>query len=100
MARGSESKEIIKNKILELFPGSFVCNDGREIRIPMQEAGEQIEIKVALTAAKTNIGGIAATESNEINFENAGAGQSASSLMPTAEEKQEVEELCRKLGFI
>jgi hypothetical protein len=100
MARGSESKEAIKNKILELFPGSFVYNDGKEIRIPMQEAGERVEVKITLTAAKTNVGGATTTESNEINFDTAVTGQSASSLMPTAEEKQEVEDLCRKLGFI
>ena len=51
-ARGAWSKEQVWNKILETFPGSFV--NEKEIRIPMIENGDRIEIKVTLTAAKTN----------------------------------------------
>ena len=54
-ARGAWSKEQVWNKILETFPGSFV--NEKEIRIPMIENGDRIEIKVTLTAAKTNVGG-------------------------------------------
>jgi len=53
MARGSLSKETITNKILETFDGAFIY--GKEIRIPMVEGGEQIQIKVTLTAAKENV---------------------------------------------
>lgn len=56
MAKGSESKIVIINKILEVFPGSFLCNDGKELRIPMNEEGAEVQIKVALTCAKENIG--------------------------------------------
>ena len=52
-ARGSASKEVITSKILETFPNSFVY--GKEIRIPIEENGETIQIKVTLTAAKTNV---------------------------------------------
>ena len=52
-ARGAWSKEQVWNKILETFPGSFV--NEKEIRIPMIENGDRIEIKVTLTAAKTNV---------------------------------------------
>lgn len=55
MAKGASSKQIITNKLLEVFPGSFLYNDGKEIRIPMNEEGEQIQIKVALTCAKVNV---------------------------------------------
>ena len=34
MVKGSESKSIFYAKILETFEGSFMYNDGKEIRIP------------------------------------------------------------------
>jgi hypothetical protein len=52
-ARGSEAKATITQKILETFSGSF-CYD-KEIRIPIQENGETVQIKVTLTAAKVNV---------------------------------------------
>lgn len=41
------------NKILEIFPNSFI--NGKEIRICGTENGEEVQIKVTLTAAKENI---------------------------------------------
>ena len=55
MAKGAESKTIITKKILEMFEGSFLYNDGKEIRIPLIEAGEPVQIKVTLTCAKENV---------------------------------------------
>jgi hypothetical protein len=52
MAKGASSKEIVKNKLLEVFEGAFIASDGKTIRIPLIEDGEALEIKVALTAAK------------------------------------------------
>lgn len=53
MAKGQESKNIITKKILETFEGSFQYD--KEIRIPIIENGETIQIKITLTAAKTNV---------------------------------------------
>lgn len=50
--RGSILKQEITKKILEAFPGSFLYNDGKEIRINGLEAGAPLQIKVTLTAAK------------------------------------------------
>ena len=55
MARGQIAKAEIQKKILNNFEGSFLYNDGKEIRIPIQENGEDIQIKVTLTAAKENV---------------------------------------------
>ena len=52
-ARGQELKNQIVNKILEVFPNSFI--NGKEIRICGNENGEAVQIKVTLTAAKENI---------------------------------------------
>lgn len=93
MAKGQIAKTEITNKILEVFDGAFV-ND-KEIRIPWEENGETVQIKVALTCAKVNI-------------ENAGGAdtvqQTTSVPAPedrkiTETEKQEVNNLIEKLGL-
>jgi len=53
MAKGALSKQEATQKILELFPGSFVYD--KEIRIPFTEEGEEIQLKCALTCAKVNV---------------------------------------------
>ena len=54
MARGQNSKQDATQKILQLFPGSFVYE--KEIRLPYTEEGEAIQLKCVLTCAKTNVG--------------------------------------------
>ena len=53
--KGAIAKQEIMEKILSTFEGAFI-ND-KEIRIPVQENGERVEIKITLTAAKVNVGG-------------------------------------------
>lgn len=55
MAKGTTSKKIITDKLVEVFEGAFLYNDGKEVRIPMIEDGEEVQIKVTLTAAKTAV---------------------------------------------
>ena len=55
MAKGSESKSIFYAKILETFEGSFMYNDGKEIRIPFKEDGKDIQLKIVATCAKDNV---------------------------------------------
>lgn len=49
MAKGAEEKEIVIQKILNTFEGSFVY--GKEVRIPIND----VQIKVTLTCAKENV---------------------------------------------
>ena len=49
MARGQEEKLIVINKIKEVFPEA--CEYDKTIRIPIGD----VQIKVALTAAKDNV---------------------------------------------
>ena len=90
MARGSIVKEKITQKILETFEGSFI-ND-KEIRIPMEENGEIIQVKCTLTAAKTNIEKNAETEVK-------GSVEPTVTADITEEEKKEVTDLISKLGL-
>lgn len=55
MAKGQLAKAEIAKKILSNFQGAFLYNDGKEIRIPTEENGEELQIKVTLTAAKESV---------------------------------------------
>ena len=55
-ARGTESKSVIFNKLKEIYPNSFWEDENKILRIPMNEGGTPIEIKVTLTAAKNILG--------------------------------------------
>lgn len=93
MARGAKAKEEIITKILEVFQGSF--KNDKEIRIPVKEDGETVQIKVTLTAAKTNVSPDGEDKtSDEAVIKNL---SQAEILEPTKEEKRTVEELIKKL---
>lgn len=101
-ARGSESKNIITAKLLETFAGSFIYD--KNIIVPMVENGESLQIKIALTCAKTNVeSGMdtaipgAAPQSIAVST---GMSNSVEVVEPTEEEKQRVVDLINKLGSI
>ena len=52
-ARGSLAKSEITEKILATFENSFLYD--KEIRIPVMENGELVQIKCVLTCAKVNV---------------------------------------------
>lgn len=54
MARGSYAKSEITKKIMETFPNAFLV-DGKELRVPMLEDSQEVQIKITLTAAKENV---------------------------------------------
>ena len=95
-ARGSAEKEFIKNKLLEVFEGSFI--DDKVIRIPVND----IEIKVTLTAAKDVLGGggsIVTSSGNGGSDNTAPKPNPADFVKPTEDEKTRVKELLEELGF-
>ena len=93
-AKGTESKAKITEKILEVFSNSFI-ND-KEIRIPMIENGERVEIKCTLVCAKTNVG---SDDMDMRESAKATSDQSPANLEITEEEKKEVVSLIDKLGL-
>ena len=103
-AKGSVLKKEIAGKILATFPGSFLYNDGKEIRINGIENGESLQIKVVLTAAKVAVEGgddtvlpgekTAATADVKPTGTNEKVPQE-----PTAEEKERLATLLNKLGL-
>ena len=99
-AKGSVSKEIITQKILETFDGAFKYD--KEIRIPIIEDGAEVQIKVTLTAAKTNvdIGGDTAVPGSTTPSVKATVSQPSGEIVePTAEEKENVANLLASLGL-
>ena len=101
MARGAEEKQMVIDKIKEVFPEAFEYD--KTIRIPVGD----IQIKVALTAAKDNVepGGdaavpgvkatkVAITEGAEPVFEDVSA-----TVEPSAEELNAVSNLMTQLGL-
>lgn len=103
MARGAASKEQVMAGILAAFPGSFKYD--KEIRIPMSEDGEIIQIKCVLTAAKVNVenGGDTAvpgtTTVTKVATTSVNSVPTSFMNEPTAEEKQAVADLVSKLGL-
>lgn len=104
MARGTASKEVITQKILDTFKDNFKYD--KEIRIPIMEDGELIQIKCTLTCAKVNvqpngdtaIPGEEVKEDSSINFQN-GNSTVQENIQPTQEEKDNVEKMMKALGL-
>ena len=104
-ARGSIAKEEITNKILAEFPGSFKFD--KEIRVPVMENGELVQIKITLTAAKVNVenGGDTATPGADLikgmtqTVEGQVVDSTTMSIEPTPEEKENVRILLSKLNL-
>lgn len=104
-ARGTVSKQVVMEKILNTFNGAFV--NGKEIRIPLKENGEEIQIKVSLTAAKDNITSpyadvdIDNAELSNATIENTEKAKEIANKVfsnePTEEEKNDLEALVANL---
>ena len=105
MAKGAEEKQMVIDKIKEVFPEAFEYD--KVIRIPIGD----VQIKVALTCAKDNVepGGDAAVpgvkatkvtiaEGAEPVFEDA-SGYVSAVIEPSAEELNAVSNLMTQLGL-
>ena len=104
--KGTESKNYIFSKLQNVFPGSFWEDEGKILRIPLEENGARIEVKVTLTAAKTNLGGEdipsafqSFSEKKIIENSTPDTQPSSVSLEPTEEEKENVSKLIAVLGL-
>lgn len=101
-AKGAIIKQEIIEKILQVFPDSFLFNDGKEVRINGEENGEIIQIKVTLTASKTPIQNPAMTtveRAAATDKQTASLPAEENSLEPSEEEKKRLVEMLQKLNL-
>lgn len=101
-AKGSILKQEVAEKILAAFPGSFLYNDGKEIRINGLEEGQKLQIKVTLTCAKVAVeGGEDVILPGEAAIEGVKPARTNEKIPqePTAEEKERLAALLDKLGL-
>lgn len=98
--KGTIAKQEVLTKILATFPNAFQYD--KEIRVPMIENGEEVQIKVTLTAAKVNVtngadtalpGDFPAPTNTPVTPER------TTPIEPTAQEKQNVANLLARLGL-
>lgn len=103
MARGAQAKSEIAKKILETFSGSFEYNGGKEIRVPLMEDGQLVQIKIALTCAKENVecGADTAMPGGDfpIPSDTPVTPERTEPVAPTSEEKANVTAMLRALGL-
>ena len=99
MAKGSISKQNATEIILKTFPGSFIYD--KEIRIPYQEEGEQIQLKCVLTCAKVTVESGSENaipgEINEIQSKTIDIPQVKTEL--STEEKDNLKKMMEALGL-
>ena len=104
MARGQASKQSVEAVLLQTFPGAFKYD--KEIRVPMVEDGTEIQIKITLTAAKTNvevggdnaIPGAATAVSGSVDGPSV-VSNASQEIKPTEEEKERVKALMESLNL-
>ena len=99
-AKGSILKQEIAQKILEVFPNSFLYNDGKEVRINGMENGIATQIKITLTAAKVPVEGGSSVATSD-STETVVLAQPAEKIPdePTAEEQKRLQDLLTGLGL-
>lgn len=104
MAKGAVAKEAIFQKMLNVFEGSFMWNGNKELRIPFNEEGTEVQIKVTLTAAKDNVypdgaGEVHAPTVSEGHAHDTDVAPTSTLVEPTEEEKHNVEALLKALNL-
>ena len=100
--KGTIAKQEVTQKILETFPSAFQYD--KEIRIPLTEQGETVEIKVVLSCAKTPV-----REAAVLDWSGSSSTTPAAKPVPapsevvppqiSEEDRRKVQELMAKLGL-
>ena len=106
MAKGAIVKEQTYSKMMEYFPGSFMYNGGKELRIDCIEDGVPVQLKVVITAAKTPVAAdednaipgaaVVAQESTDVSME---SQIEPSALKVSEEEKNKAKALLAAMQF-
>lgn len=99
--RGAESKKIVEQKLLEVFPGAFIKD--KKVYVNFAEAGESVQICISMTCPKTLVdsdgaNSIAMTKSDGgIDFDSFIAEKPKSSIEFTKQETETIDKLLSML---
>ena len=99
MARGSNAKVEVENKIATAFGENYIGCYDKKLYVWADDGGERVQIAIAMTCPKTFIGEV---DNNAMDFENMSEPGQVSSFKPaevTEEEKKNVSKLLAELGF-
>ena len=107
MAKGSNAKVIVENKIKEAFGNDFIGVADKKIYVWADDGGERVQIAISMTCPKTGIAGgdpIAATDNDpgDWNFEDSPNWATATPFElaeVSAEEQAKINDLMTRLGL-
>ncbi len=102
MAKGTQAKQLVVNKIKEAFGENFVGEVDKKIYIWSQENGERVQVAISLTCPKVpiTVDEVSAASGGDWNFEDGPA-----IFTPTAkaeitnEERKNIDDLMARLGL-
>lgn len=98
--KGAQLKNEIIQKILETFKGSFLYNDGKEVRINGVEDGNPLQVKLTFTISKTPVN-LNETQDNSDSSVSLSFEEKSEKIPtePSDEEKERLERLMKSLGL-
>ena len=94
MARGSNAKNLITNKIAAAFGEDFIGEVDKKLYVWADDGGERVQIAIAMTCPKNPVG---ATSAFAASPDEGPAEPVAAEI--SAEERATVAELMKKLGL-
>ena len=97
MARGSEAKIDVENRIKEAFGQDYVTTIDKKIYVIGHENGEDIQVCIALTCPKISVSKTSMVSEGGMDFENMPIGATAPSVFQPAQLTDEEIENTRKL---
>lgn len=101
MARGSQAKIAVTNKIANAFGGDYISESGGKIYVWADDGGERVQIAIALTCPKVMID--APQSSAPIGgwdfSDDAAPAPAPVKAEVTEDEKQNIAELMARLGL-
>lgn len=74
MARGSEAKKVVTNKIIEAFGSDYVTTVDGKVYVWANDGGERVQIAISLTCPKNLIGAIEGTKISAAALDFGGGG--------------------------
>lgn len=105
MARGQEAKDYVAEKIKEAFGNDFVGIVDKKYYVWSKENGERVQVAISMTCPKVPVETSGYVQIGDYNFEDdAGAVITTANGFSTpveisAEERQNIADLMRKLGL-